>query len=104
MFEQCNIKIKWKKKLAYKRYCKYHNRATYQEYVKERKKTQKLIRLQKINFERKLVEDMKTNTGAFYKYTGRRTKIKAKITNVKRDDGILTETTAETAEQLMKFL
>ena len=46
---------------------------------------------------------MKTNTGAFYKYTGRRTKIKAKITNVKRDDGTLPETVAKTAEQLMNF-
>ena len=90
--------------MAYKRYCKCPNRGRYQEYGKERKKSQKLIRSQKINFERKLVEDMKTNTRAFYKYAGRKTKTKATITNVKRDYDTLTETAAETAEQLMKFL
>ena len=46
---------------------------------------------------------MKTNTRAFYKYAGIKTKTKATITNVKRDDGIVTETAAKIAEQLMNF-
>ena len=33
--------------------------------LKNEKKSQKLIRSQKINFKRKLVEDMKTNTELF---------------------------------------
>ena len=89
--------------MAYKRYCKCPNRARYQEHVKEQKEYKKLIRSQKINFERKLFEDVKTNTRAFQKYAGRKTKAKATITNVKREDSTLFETAAETAEQLMKF-
>ena len=97
------IKSSRRKNLAYKRYCKCPNRARYKEYEKERRKCKNIIRSQKIDFERKLVEDMKVNTRAFYKYAGRKTKTKATITNVKRKDGTLTETTAETAEELKKF-
>ena len=46
---------------------------------------------------------MKTNTRALYKSDGRKTKTKPTITNVKRDDGIVTETAAKIAEQLMNF-
>ena len=90
--------------MANKRYHKCPNRARYEEYIKERKKIfLKYIRLQKTNFEKEFVKDVKTNTRAFYKYAGIKTKTKATITNVKRDDGIVTETAAKIAEQLMNF-
>ena len=41
------MKSSRRKYLAYKKYCKCPNRARYQQYVKERKKSQKLIRSQK---------------------------------------------------------
>ena len=90
--------------MANKRYHKCPNRARYEEYIKERKKIfLKYIRLQKTNFEKEFVKDVKTNTRAFYKYAGRKTKTNATITNMKKDYDTLTETAAETAEQLMKF-
>ena len=52
----------------------------------------------KVDFEKKLTNDLKNNSKGFYKYLRNSRKVKSVVTNLEKADGSFTESDAETAE------
>ena len=61
---------------------------------------EKLESKAKVKFERKLTQDLKGNCKGFYSYIRNGRKVKSVVNNLEKEDGIFTETDAETAECL----
>ncbi|KAK4289620.1 hypothetical protein Pmani_037425 [Petrolisthes manimaculis] len=92
-----------KKKCAWSRFQERRTTESYRQYIKARDDTKRTIRKEKCSYEKKLVNDMKKNPRAFYKYANRKSNAKKPVSNLKRDDGTTTQTNKETAEELNKY-
>ncbi|KAK4308836.1 hypothetical protein Pmani_019483 [Petrolisthes manimaculis] len=92
-----------KKKCAWSRFQERRTTESYRQYIKARDDTKRTIRKEKCTYEKKLVNDMKKNPCAFYKYANRKSNAKKPVSNLKRDDGTTTQTNKETAEELNKY-
>ena len=69
-----------------------------QIYIKARNDTTKVVRKAKYDFEHRLAEEIRFDQRAFYAYARSRTTIKEQVLAVRKDNGEMTETIAETCE------
>ena len=71
-----------------------------EKYRQERNKTNAMVKLAKIVFEKKLAQDIKCNPKHFWSFIRSRTKLKENILRVKKSNGLMTESDVETANEL----
>ena len=72
----------------------------YDAYKMERNRLCNMIRSAKMEYERRLITDMKQNPNLYHGHCRRTLKTKQGVTNVVNGGGVLTETEQETAEAL----
>ena len=75
----------------------------YEEYKFERNKLNNMIRNKKIEYERRLVTDMKDNPNLYHGHCRRSLKTKQGVSNVVNEAGTLTETEVEAATALNSY-
>ena len=75
----------------------------YDEYKFERNKLDDMIRTKKIEYERRLVTDMKENPNLYHGHCRRSLKTKQGVSNVVNEAGTLTETEGEAATALNAY-
>lgn len=97
-----------KKSINYKKKCwrKYHSQQTQWsalKFKKARNQCTNIIRKTKIEFERKIAFEVKTNPKSFWKYVKSQTKYSDSIPNLKKDDSSFAETDKDKAELLNSF-
>jgi endonuclease/exonuclease/phosphatase family metal-dependent hydrolase len=101
MNEKALSKVK-KKHSAWKRYLETRDGESYREYCKARNQARKATRQATREFEQKLVQEIKTNPKAFYKYVQSKTKSRSGIGDLKHEGRMATED-PEKAEILNNF-
>ena len=73
-----------------------------ENYRQERNKTNIMIKFAKMDFEKKLCQDIKDNPKYFWSYVRSKTKFKENVMRVIDNDGRMTENDAETANEMNK--
>ena len=87
-------------------YKKYRNTKRYKDYIDYKaqlKKTKDVVRKAQLDFEKKLMKGFKTNPKPVYQYMREKQKVKTGISQLKDEDGKLTDTDKETADILSSF-
>ena len=93
-------KRKWQ---CWKKFKKSELPRDYDEYKFERNKLNNMIRTKKIEYERRLVTDMKDNPNLYHGHCRRSLKTKQGVSNVINEAGTLTETEGEAATALNSY-
>ena len=92
-----------RKYFAWKRYTESRSYVRYTEYVKARNNAAKKLRKIRRDYEKCLIDKIKSNSKAFYMYINSKTKSKSSVTRLKNSEGVLTSNDLETADELNKF-
>ena len=87
---------------AFKQYCESLSTEDHKRYTEQRNRTTSLIRKQRQEYEKMLVENIKVTPSRLHKYIQSQQKVKPKINSL-RDGNIVTETDEEAAEVLQKY-
>ena len=87
----------------WKRYKQTGSVVDYDAYKMERNRLVDFVRSAKARYEQRLIEDMKHNPNLYHGHCRRTLKTKQGVTNVVKNDGILTESEGETAEALNEY-
>ena len=93
------IKAKDKSFQMHRKYKHY----SYKRYASVRNECNRKIKNAKIDFEKKLTTEIKTNSKAFWKYVRSKTKVKENISDLKKPDGTLTQNDTEKVLELNNF-
>ena len=93
-------KRKWQ---SWKKFKKSELPRDYDEYKYERNRLNDMIRTKKIEYERRLVTDMKDNPNLYHGHCRRSLKTKQGVSNVINEAGALTETEGEAATALNSY-
>lgn len=101
MNEEALAKVR-KKSAAYKRYLETKEGKDYREYAKARNQARWASRRAKIEFEKKIAQESKTNPKSFYKYVNSKLKVKTGVAELDTDEG-KASTNKEKAEVLNSF-
>ena len=91
------------KKRAWKTYTFCKTQQNYQKYAGKRNKATRACRDAKINFERKLANNIKTDSKSFWSYVRSQSKTKSGIGDLESQDGSLLSTDIQKAELLNSF-
>jgi hypothetical protein len=92
------------KEKSFHLYRKFSNLHPYTKYAKARNECNRKIKNAKLNFEKKLVSEIRTNPKVFWKYVKSKLKTKDNIADLVKDDsGSLTNTDKEKVEVLNNF-
>lgn len=97
------IKELKKRDNLWRRYRDFSSERNYKAYTTVRNRVVKLIRQDKVAYQRKLARQFRSNPKRFYGYVRRMQTVKDKVTVVKTSDGNLTANDHETAEALCTF-
>lgn len=95
-----SVKNKYK---AWKSYVHAKTAENYRKYRMARNRCSNIIRSAKRNFEKQIVQDIKTNTKGFWSYVREQTKAQTKMADLKDSDGILITENKEKANLLNEF-
>ena len=88
---------------SWKKFKQTRSARDYDEYKMERNRLCSMIRTAKMNYEGRLISDMKHNPNLFHGHCRRTLKTKQGVTNVINGSGTLTETEQETADALNSY-
>lgn len=91
------------KRKAWKRYSHCKSKQNFQTYAEKRNKSTAACRTARINFERKLAENIKTDSKSFWNYVNSQTKTKHGICDLTDQDGNLTSSDIQKANLLNTF-
>ena len=92
-----------KKSCAYARCKERTNYTRYTQYLKARDNCTKTLRAEQNRYENKLLGKIKENPRAFYKHINRKKSVKCPVCNLEKDNGEITRTDFDTAEELNNF-
>lgn len=91
------------KKRAWKKYCTCKSKQNYQLYVEMRNKATKTCRIAKMNFEKELVNNIKTDSKSFWSYIPFKSMTKSGIADLVAHDGTLLTSDIQKADLLNRF-
>ena len=91
------------KRTAFKKYKKYPTLQNYNEYARARNQVKWEVRKAKKSKERSIAQSMKKNPKLFFRYVNSKIKSREGVSNLRKDDGNLTENDKEKTEVLNNF-
>jgi len=91
------------KKKAWKKYSACRSKQNYQKYAETRNKATKACRDAKLNFERELAKNIKTDNKSFWKYVRSQYKTSTCVCDLESPDGTLSSSDTQKAELLNAF-
>ena len=91
------------KKQAWKKYCLCKTKYNFQLYSEKRNKATRACRNAKINFEKQIADNIKTDTKSFWNYVRSQSKTRTGISDLQTDDGTLLTSDVQKAEILNSF-